>query len=78
MTAAAAVVERLRAQAVALSPAHTLERGYAVVRDRDHHVVTDATALAVGDPFEVLLARGRIGATVTATRDSTFATTEGT
>lgn len=78
LTAAAAVVERLRAQAVALSPAHTLERGYAVVRDRDHHVVTDATALAVGDPFEVLLARGRIGATVTATRDSTFATTEGT
>ena len=73
LTAAAAVVERLRAQAVALSPAHTLERGYAVVRDQKKQVVTHAEALGVGDPFEVLLAHGRIGATVTATRPTTFA-----
>ena len=78
LTAAAAVVERLRAQAVALSPLHTLERGYAVVRDRERRVVTDTAVLAVGDPFEVLLARGRLGATVTATRPTTFAPTEGT
>lgn len=77
LAAAAAEIQRLHAQAVALSPAHTLERGYAVVRDRKRRVVTDAGALAVGDPFEILLARGRIGATVTATRPTTFAPTEG-
>jgi len=56
---------RLRTQVVALSPAATLDRGYAVVR-RNGHVVSDAGDVEPGDSLEVMLARGRIDAAVTA------------
>ncbi|HHW82964.1 MAG TPA: exodeoxyribonuclease VII large subunit [Actinomycetales bacterium] len=69
---AEAEVRRLHAQTVALSPAGTLERGYAVVRTRERRVVLDADSVSPGDPIEVLLARGRLGAEVTATRAETF------
>jgi exodeoxyribonuclease VII large subunit len=49
----------------ALSPARTLERGYAIVTGADGSVVREASSLRVGDPIGVRLAEGRIGAVVT-------------
>ncbi|MEE4146182.1 MAG: exodeoxyribonuclease VII large subunit [Halieaceae bacterium] len=48
-----------------LSPLGTLQRGYAILTDADGKVVTDASAVAVGDELEGRLARGRLGLTVT-------------
>jgi exodeoxyribonuclease VII large subunit len=47
----------------ALSPQATLSRGYAIVR-RDGRVLRDAAHAAAGDPIEVELARGGLGARV--------------
>ncbi len=49
----------------ALSPARTLERGYAVVTTPGGAVIRQATALDVGNPIAVRLAAGSIGAVVT-------------
>jgi exodeoxyribonuclease VII large subunit len=49
----------------ALSPARTLERGYAVVTGADGRVIRGAASLRVGDAIGVRLAEGRIGAVVT-------------
>lgn len=48
----------------ALSPLRVLERGYALAT-RDGHVVTDAAALAPGDPVELRFARGRARGRIT-------------
>jgi exodeoxyribonuclease VII large subunit len=53
-------VARLRA----LSPAATLERGYAIVQRGDGHVVRAASEVAKGDPVRVRLAAGELAATV--------------
>jgi exodeoxyribonuclease VII large subunit len=50
----------------ALSPAATLERGYAVVQRADGHVVRSPDEVAAGDALAIRLARGRIAAVVTA------------
>jgi len=44
----------------ALSPAATLERGYAVARLADGTIVRDPAQAAVGNPLEVVVARGTI------------------
>lgn len=62
-------VGRLEAQVRALSPASTLERGYAVVQRADGHVVRSPDDVATGDAVRVRLARGELDATVTGTRD---------
>jgi exodeoxyribonuclease VII large subunit len=54
----------------ALSPYATLERGYAIVRTPDGHVLTHASDTAAGDALDVRLARGGLDATVTGVRDS--------
>jgi exodeoxyribonuclease VII large subunit len=41
-----------------LSPAATLERGYAVARTADGQIVHDAATLSPGDPLQVIVARG--------------------
>ena len=56
----AALVARLDA----LSPLRVLERGYALAT-RDGRVVTDAAALAPGDPIELRFARGRARGRIT-------------
>ena len=56
----AGVVARLDA----LSPLRVLERGYALAT-RDGRVVTDAAALAPGDPIELRFARGRARGRIT-------------
>jgi exodeoxyribonuclease VII large subunit len=54
------------ARVQALSPAATLDRGYAVVQQADGHVVRSPSDVAPGDPLAIRLAKGRIDATVTA------------
>ncbi|MFF3857412.1 exodeoxyribonuclease VII large subunit [Micromonospora sp. NPDC002575] len=48
----------------ALSPAATLERGYAIVQRADGHVVRAAGEVGRGDPLRVRLAEGELAATV--------------
>ena len=57
-------IEHLRAQIKALSPQSTLDRGYAVVRDANGHVITSTAALKLGQKLAVRLAKGEIEATV--------------
>jgi exodeoxyribonuclease VII large subunit len=61
---AAGEVGRLGAQVRALSPASTLERGYAVVQRGDGHVVRSPDDVAVGDALRVRLAHGQVAAQV--------------
>ena len=49
----------------ALSPLAVLERGYAIVRTPEGHVVSHPSALAQGDGLSILLAHGGLDATVT-------------
>ena len=48
----------------ALSPAATLERGYAVARLADGTVVRDPAQAAVGDALNVTVARGTLATRV--------------
>lgn len=57
-------VARLRA----LSPAATLDRGYAIVQRGGGHVVRAAADVAKGDVLRVRLARGELSTTVEETR----------
>lgn len=61
--------DRLQAMARhlrAVSPQQTLERGYAVVRNSDGHVIRSASEVAVGDALSVLTAQGDFVAQVAA------------
>ncbi len=51
-------VGHLRARLTALSPASTLERGYAVLRTHEGTVVRDPAMLAEGESLEARVARG--------------------
>jgi exodeoxyribonuclease VII large subunit len=51
----------------ALSPAATLERGYAVARLADGTIVRDPAQARVGEPLEVVVARGTVATRVEAT-----------
>ncbi len=53
-----------RAQITALSPAATLERGYAVVQRPDGSVLRDAATVTRGERLGVRLSRGRLDAEV--------------
>ena len=60
-----AEVAGLAAQVRALSPAATLDRGYAVVQRADGHVVRDPDDVAPDEPLRIRVARGELAATVT-------------
>ncbi|MEO6715089.1 MAG: exodeoxyribonuclease VII large subunit [Mycobacteriales bacterium] len=68
-------VEHARARVAALSPAATLERGYAVVLAPDGHIVRDASDLAAGDRLHIRVAHGDIDVTVDAATPSPSAPT---
>lgn len=51
-------LDHLRARLTALSPASTLERGYAVLRTHDGAVVRDPATLATGESLEARVALG--------------------
>lgn len=57
-------VLHVRARVRALSPAATLERGYAVVQRADGAVVRSPSQVEVGDRLRVRLAEGELGALV--------------
>ena len=67
-----ALVVRGAAQLDALSPLKVLGRGYAIMRDGDGHVVSDATKVAVGDDVTVLVDKGSVRASVTEVLDEDF------
>jgi exodeoxyribonuclease VII large subunit len=53
-------LEHTLARVTALSPAATLDRGYAVLQDADGHVVRRSADVAVGDPLRARLAEGEL------------------
>ena len=57
------LVTGLRGQVRALSPKLTLDRGYAVVRDTDGHVLTEPKQAKSGQKLRITLAGGDLGAT---------------
>jgi exodeoxyribonuclease VII large subunit len=60
-----AEVVGLAAQVRALSPAATLDRGYAVVQTTNGHVVRDPADVSAGDALRLRVARGELTAAVT-------------
>lgn len=60
---------RMAASLEALSPLKVLARGYAIARDDLGHVVADSSKVDVGQNVSVMLSKGTIEATVTATKD---------
>lgn len=66
LTAAEDDLRHTRARLRALSPAATLDRGYAIVRRTDGTVVRTVAEVAAGDPVRVRLADGELAATIDA------------
>jgi exodeoxyribonuclease VII large subunit len=60
-------LEHTRARVVALSPAATLERGYAVLQRDDGSVVRKPDEVAGGEELRARVAEGDFGVTVTVT-----------
>lgn len=48
----------------ALSPLSILQRGFSLAQKEDGSLLRDARQIAVGDPINVRLARGKFGARV--------------
>jgi exodeoxyribonuclease VII large subunit len=57
------LITGLRGAVRALSPKLTLERGYAVVRDLDGHVLTEPKQAKTGQKLKITLSGGDLGAT---------------
>ena len=58
-------LESVGAQLRALSPEHTLARGYAIVRTEDKKILRKSADAQIGQALEVTLAEGVLNATVT-------------
>jgi exodeoxyribonuclease VII large subunit len=58
-------LEGVGAQLRALSPEHTLARGYAIVRTYDKKILRKSIDAQIGEAIEVTLAEGVLNATVT-------------
>lgn len=74
LDAAQSAVGTLAAQVRALSPAATLERGYAVLRSREGSVLRTAGAVSAGEPVEAILRDGRLDLRVEGVRLASAAT----
>jgi len=57
--------ERLRTALESLSPLAILDRGYALVFDREGNLLKDASSIEIGEEISARLAHGRIQASVT-------------
>ena len=71
-----ASLARSAASLDALSPLRVLARGYAVARDKDGKVLTNAASVQVGQDIDVMLGSGELTARVTETRTAGGGTTE--
>ena len=58
------MLEVLAASIAALGPESTLSRGYAIVYNAGGKVVTDSGQVAIGEPVDIRLRRGGVGAVV--------------
>jgi exodeoxyribonuclease VII large subunit len=67
-------LEHARARVAALSPAATLQRGYAVVQRADGALVRDPAAVADGERLQVRVAGGRLPVRVDRTPNPTGTT----
>lgn len=56
------LISHLKQQVRSLSPQSTLDRGYAVMRDAEGHVISDASKVKTGQKLRVRLAKGELGA----------------
>jgi exodeoxyribonuclease VII large subunit len=65
LAAATEALSHTTARLRALSPAATMQRGYAIVQRADGHVVRAAAEVGPGDPLRVRLAEGELAAKVT-------------
>jgi exodeoxyribonuclease VII large subunit len=63
LDAAANDITHLAARVRSLSPAATLERGYAIVMTDDGAIVRDASTVATGTALDIRVAQGRLRAT---------------
>jgi exodeoxyribonuclease VII large subunit len=61
-------VDHLTARLRALGPQATLDRGYALVLDRDGHPIREARTALKDQPVRIALSRGALDATVSGTR----------
>ncbi len=57
-------LRNLRSHLELLSPAAILARGYSIVRDERQRIIRDSRQVRVGQAVEIVLGRGRFGATV--------------
>jgi exodeoxyribonuclease VII large subunit len=64
LTRAEDEVSHTRARLLALSPASTLKRGYAIVQHEDEHVVRSAAEVTEGEALTVRFAEDQVGVTV--------------
>lgn len=64
LAARAARLQTAAAVLASLNPRGVLQRGYAILRDEQGHIVREAGALTVGQRLEAQLANGRISAEV--------------
>jgi exodeoxyribonuclease VII large subunit len=64
-----AALERLEAHLKHLDPRQVLERGYAIVTDRQGEIVRSSAQLAEGSDVQMTLARGTAQARVTGTTE---------
>lgn len=63
------LMARCAAQLEALSPLKVLGRGYAIMRDENGHVVSEACKVEAGSQVSVLLGKGSVNAKVTQVND---------
>jgi exodeoxyribonuclease VII large subunit len=65
LTRARARLDPLAGELAQLSPLRVLDRGYAIVRDADGHVIKDANEVQLGSALHIRVANGTIDAEVT-------------
>jgi exodeoxyribonuclease VII large subunit len=69
LTRARTRLDPMTGELAQLSPLRVLDRGYAIVRDTNDHVVKDAAEVQPGTGLRIRVAKGAIAADVTATEE---------
>ncbi|MEO5378789.1 MAG: exodeoxyribonuclease VII large subunit [Magnetococcus sp. DMHC-6] len=62
-------VTHLTTRLESASPRAVLQRGYAIIRDKENHILADVKGVKLGESIHVTLARGVLWATVTQTKE---------